>query len=222
MTGSRFRLAIALALLLALASCQRHSESRGSAIGARVPPLSSEWPLPQDSSPQLRPFLASAIEQTGITIGYDPAYVRLDYPGGDVPQETGVCSDVIVRAFRKAGIDLQKEVHEDMSTAWPAYPRRWGNARPDSNIDHRRVLNLMTFFERRAKALPTTTARDDYLPGDVVAWDLGGGVPHIGIVSNLASESPKHFLIIHNIGSGTRAEDVLFNWKVTGHYRFFP
>lgn len=222
MIASRSKLSLALFFLLAFTTCQRHSESSGSASGVRVQPRPTEWPLPQNSSPQLKPFLANAIEQTGITTGYDPAYVQLDYPGGDVPQETGVCSDVIVRAFRKAGTDLQKEVHEDMSTAWSAYPRRWGNARPDSNIDHRRVLNLMTFFERRAKALPTTNARDDYLPGDIVAWDLGGGVPHIGIVSNLAIESPKHFLIIHNIGAGTRAEDVLFNWKITGHYRFFP
>jgi len=178
--------------------------------------------VPDSASPQLRQLLASATEQTTITTGYDPAYVALKYPGGDVPIETGVCSDVLVRAFRKAGVDLQKEVHEDMSAAWSAYPQRWGNARPDSNIDHRRVLNLMTFFERKGSALPASTSRDDYLPGDIVAWDLGGEVPHIGIVSNLATESPKHFLIIHNIGSGTRAEDVLFNWKIIGHYRYFP
>ena len=217
--ASRFTLPIALALLLAFTGCQRHSGPSGSASEERVPPSSTEQPLPQNVSPQLKHLLASAIEQTGITTGYDPAYVRLDYPGGDVPQETGVCSDVLVRAFRKAGIDLQKEVHEDMKVAWSSYPQRWGNSRPDSNIDHRRVLNLMTFFQRRGKELPTTTTRDDYLPGDIVSWDLGGGVPHIGIVSNLATESPKHFLIIHNIGAGARAEDVLFNWKITGHYR---
>ncbi|MDQ3473200.1 MAG: DUF1287 domain-containing protein [Acidobacteriota bacterium] len=221
MTASRYKLPFALALLFAFPGCQKDSGPSGSATGVRVPPRSTEWPLPQNASPQLKPFLASAVEQTGITTDYDPAYVRLDYPGGDVPPETGVCSDVIVRAFRKAGIDLQKEVHEDMRAAWSAYPQRWGNTRPDSNIDHRRVLNLMTFFERQNKALAMTTTRADYLPGDVVAWDLGGGVPHIGIVSNLATESPKHFLIIHNIGAGTRAEDVLFNWKITGHYRYF-
>lgn len=186
-----------------------------------MPSSSTEQPLPQNASPQLKHLLASAIEQTGVTIGYDPAYVRLDYPGGDVSQETGVCSDVIVRAFRKAGIDLQKEVHEDMRGAWSWYPQRWGNARPDSNIDHRRVLNLMTFFGRQGQALPTATTRDDYLPGDIVAWDLGDGVPPIGIVSNLATEAPKRFLIIHNIGAGTKAEDVLFNWRITGHYRYF-
>ena len=221
MTASRSRVPSALLLLLALTSCQRHSSSNGSASAVREPPRLTESLLSQDAAPQLRPLLASAIEQTRITTGYDPAYVSLAYPGGDVPPETGVCSDVIVRAFRKAGIDLQKEVHEDMTAAMSAYPQRWGNARPDSNIDHRRVLNLMMFFQRQGKALSPTKSRDDYLPGDVVAWDLGGGVPHIGIVSNLATESPKHFLIIHNIGAGARAEDVLFNWEITGHYRFF-
>jgi uncharacterized protein YijF (DUF1287 family) len=210
-----------LLVLLVFASCQRHSSSEGSSSGDQLPPRSIEWPLSQDAPPQLKPFLASAIEQTKITTGYDPSYVRIDYPGGDVPPEAGVCSDVIVRAFRNAGVDLQKEVHEDMKVAWSSYPRRWGNAEPDSNIDHRRVLNLMTFLQRKGKAQPMTEDRQDYLPGDIVAWDLGGGVPHIGIVSNLAPESTKNFLIIHNIGAGARAEDVLFNWKITGHYRFF-
>jgi uncharacterized protein len=177
--------------------------------------------LPDSASPQLRQLLASATEQTTITTGYDPAYVSLKYPGGDVPIETGVCSDVLVRAFRKAGVDLQKEVHEDMTLAWSAYPRAWGAALPDTNIDHRRVLNLMTFFERKGKKLAVTKDREDYLPGDIVAWDLGGGIEHIGIVSNLSTAGEGHQLIIHNIGAGTKAEDVLFNWKIIGHYRFF-
>lgn len=213
------QLAIVFALL-AFAGCQPH-ESRGTASDTSPPSRLIQRPLSENTSPQLKQLVASAIEQTLITTGYDPAYVQLDYPGGDVPLETGVCSDVVVRAFRKAGIELQKEVHEDMKSAWSAYPRNWGAARPDSNIDHRRVLNLMTFFERKGKALPATTNRQDYLPGDVVAWDLGGGVPHIGIVSNLATEADKHLLLVHNIGAGARAEDVLFNWKITGHYRYF-
>ena len=210
-----------LFLLLALVGCQTQPQPAETTREPQIPPRSNELPLSQNASPQLKQLLASAIEQTGITTGYDPAYVSLAYPGGDVPLETGVCSDVIVRAFRRANIDLQKEVHEDMKASWAKYPRRWGNARPDSNIDHRRVLNLTTFFQRRGKAQQISANRQDYLPGDIVAWDLGGGVPHIGIVSNLARESSGNFLIIHNIGAGTKAEDVLFNWTIIGHYRYF-
>lgn len=210
-----------LFLLIAFAGCQRQHESRSPVSETPLPARSIEQPLPENASPQLKQLLVSAVDQIGITTGYDPAYVSIDYPGGDVPPETGVCSDVVVRAFRKAGIDLQKEVHEDMKAAWSAYTQTWGASRPDRNIDHRRVLNLMTFFQRKGKALFATTYREDYLPGDLVSWDLGGGVPHIGIVSNLTKESDKHLLIIHNIGAGVQAEDVLFNWKITGHYRYF-
>ena len=210
-----------LFLLLALVGCQTQPRPAETTRDPQLPPRSNELPLSQNASPQLKQLLASAIEQTGITTGYDPAYVSLAYPGGDVPLETGVCSDVIVRAFRRANIDLQKEVHEDMKASWAKYPRKWGNTRPDSNIDHRRVLNLTTFFQRRGKAQQISANRQDYLPGDIVAWDLGGGVPHIGIVSNLARESTSNFLIIHNIGAGAKAEDVLFNWTIIGHYRYF-
>jgi len=166
-------------------------------------------------------LIDGAVAQAGVTTGYDPAYVSISYPEGDVPVNTGVCSDVVVRAFRKAGIDLQKEVHEDMSRSFAEYPKRWGLSAPDSNIDHRRVPNLMTYFTRQGKALPITTEPDDYLPGDIVAWDLGGGVYHIGLVTNMLSETERECLIVHNIGAGTRVEDVLLNWKIKGHYRFF-
>ncbi|HKR59547.1 MAG TPA: DUF1287 domain-containing protein [Pyrinomonadaceae bacterium] len=214
------RTSLVALLLIALSGCRTQPTSKGS-VQPPEPARSVEWPLPQNASPQLKQMLAGAVEQVGITTGYDPAYVKIDYPSGDVPLETGVCSDVLVRAFRKAGIDLQKEVHEDMVTAWGVYPRKWGSPGPDSNIDHRRVLNLMTYFDRRGKLLPITDHREDYVPGDIVSWDLGGGVPHIGIVSNRAIGTPRHLLIIHNIGAGTRAQDVLFNWKITGHYRYF-
>jgi len=216
--GFRWILRFTFIALLAVPGCQQQRVVR-QAPPEPLPTVSEV--VPENASPQLTAFLASAAEQTKVTTGYDPSYVALKYPGGDVPPETGVCSDVLVRAFRKAGIDLQKEIHEDMTSAWSVYPHQWGAARPDSNIDHRRVPNLMTFFERRHKALPGTTNRGDYLPGDIVAWDLGGGVEHIGIVSNQISEPERHLLIIHNIGAGTRAEDVLFNWKIIGHYRFF-
>jgi uncharacterized protein YijF (DUF1287 family) len=169
----------------------------------------------------LKQIIDGALEQTQVTTGYDPSYVAIAYPGGDVAAETGVCSDVIVRAFRKAGVDLQKEVHEDMAAAWPAYPKRWGLARPDTNIDHRRVPNLMTYFARQGKTAPVTNNKEDYQPGDIVTWDLGGGIDHIGLVSNLWSEAGDRFLIVHNIGAGTQAADVLFNWRITGHYRYF-
>jgi uncharacterized protein YijF (DUF1287 family) len=165
--------------------------------------------------------IQAAIDQTEYTLRYDPSYVRIDYPGGDVPLDRGVCSDVIVRAFRKAGVDLQKEVHEDMTLNFSAYSNKWGAKRPDSNIDHRRVPNLMTYFDRKGKSLPITKRREDYLPGDVVAWDLGGGLLHIGLVSNAKSWLTRNYEIVHNIGAGARLEDVLFSWKIIGHYRYF-
>lgn len=174
------------------------------------------------SSDKVKKILESAVEQTQKTKTYDPAYVVLPYPNGDVPLETGVCSDVIIRSFRNAGIDLQKEVHEDMRGNFAVYPRKWGLTAPDTNIDHRRVPNLQTFFKRRGKSLEITQIAANYKPGDVVAWDLNGrGLTHIGIVSNVRNEDNSRFLIIHNIGSGTKTEDVLFDWKIIGHYRYF-
>jgi uncharacterized protein len=166
-------------------------------------------------------MLDGAIAQAGVTTGYDPSYVAIEYPGGDVPETTGVCSDVVVRAFRKAGIDLQKEVHEDMKAARSAYSTKWGANKPDRNIDHRRVLNLMTYFERQGKSLPISNSDTDYEPGDIVAWELTNGIDHIGIVTNMLSDSDGRYLIVHNIGAGTRIEDVLFAWTIKGHYRFF-
>lgn len=159
-----------------------------------------------------------ARQQIGVTTNYDPAYVALRYPGGDVPAHTGVCSDVVVRALREVGIDLQKEVHEDMRANFQAYPQNWGLKRPDKNIDHRRVPNLMRYFERRHITLKQNLNRPEtYLPGDLVTWDLGRGVLHIGVVSD--RRTGDHPLIIHNIGSGTKEENILLQYKVLGHYR---
>lgn len=169
----------------------------------------------------LRPVIDNAMAQTEQTNIYDPAYVKLAYPGGDLPVERGVCADVIVRAFRKGGVDLQKEIHEDMARNFAAYPNRWGLKAPDTNIDHRRVPNLMTYFKRRGKSLQVTTKAGDYEPGDVVAWDLGGGLLHIGIVVNLRARDGERYYIVHNIGAGARLEDVLFSWRQVGHYRYF-
>lgn len=176
--------------------------------------------IKRDATP-LEKINAAAIEQTTQTTSYDASYVKLDYPNGDVPINTGVCADVVVRAFRKADVDLQKELHEDMKKNFSKYPRKWGARRPDANIDHRRVPNLMTWFDRRGKSLPITKDAKDYLPGDVVAWELDNGLPHIGMVSKIKVENSDHYAIIHNIGLGARLEDVLFVWKITGHYRYF-
>ena len=209
---------LALLILLALASCQRSTPPLKQAAATPTPVAQ---PLPANASPQLKLFIAAAVEQSKVTTGYDPSWVKIDYPNGDVPLETGVCSDVIVRAFRKVGIDLQKEVHEDMTRAWSAYPRKWGASGTDTSIDHRRVLNLTTFFERNGKSLPVTQNRADYLPGDIVAWELSNGVEHIGVMTDLWTEPEKHCLVVHNIGAGARIEDVLLAWKIIGHYRYF-
>ncbi len=173
------------------------------------------------ASATISSVVASAIEQTSVTTVYDPRYVRIAYPGGDVPRERGACTDVIIRSFRSVGVDLQQLVHDDMARDFRSYPQRWGLTRPDSNIDHRRVPNLMVFFTRQQKSLAVTAGAEDYLPGDVVAWDLGGGVTHIGIVTSETDGLSARRLVVHNIGNGARLEDVLFSWKVIGHYRYF-
>ena len=172
-------------------------------------------------SHQTAQVVAGAVEQTGYTRLYDPAYVQLAYPGGDPPPDRGVCSDVVVRAFRRAGVDLQKEVHEDMARNFAAYPKQWHLRAPDPNIDHRRVPNLMTYFARKGKSLPVTKKPEDYAPGDIVAWDLGNGVLHIGVVTDTRAADTRDYEIVHNIGAGARLEDVLFSWTIIGHYRYF-
>ena len=171
----------------------------------------------------LKRLVSAAIERTHHSVRYDPAYVAIPYPGGDVPAGTGVCTDEVIRAYRAVGVDLQKEVHEDMKRNFAAYPHRAGSqaGRPDTNIDHRRVPNLRVFFARHGEVLKITPRAEDYAPGDLVTWDLGGNVPHIGIVVDRKSAASGHYMIVHNIGQGPRMEDVLLNWKITGHYRYF-
>jgi len=166
-------------------------------------------------------LVSGAREQIGVTLSYDSAYRRIAYPGGDVPIETGVCTDVVIRALRLQGLDLQKAVHEDMAANFSAYPKQWGLKRPDRNIDHRRVPNLMTWFKRQGMALQIGREAGDYRAGDIVTWDLGRGQTHIGIVSDRLSSAGEP-LILHNIGAGTREEAILFRFPVTGHYRFTP
>lgn len=162
----------------------------------------------------------AAIELTKTRVSYDPAYFVMKYPNGDVPSDKGVCTDVIIRAYRQLGIDLQKEVHEDMSANFQIYPQNWGLAGPDKNIDHRRVPNLMTFFTRFGTALPVSKMSSDYHPGDIVCWNLGGGITHIGLVVDLKSVDGQRPMIVHNIGGGQVLEDCLFNYKIIGHFHY--
>lgn len=187
--------------------------------------LLSQRPAPPPPSPTApaadaftKRLVAAANERPQHRVRYDGAYVRLKYPGGDVPAHVGVCTDEIIRIYRVLDIDLQKEVHEDMSRNFARYPRRFGLARPDANIDHRRVPNLRVFFARKGESLPITQNAADYLPGDLVTWDLGRGLTHIGIVVDQTFGN-RHG-IVHNIGAGPQLEDVLFSWKITGHYRY--
>lgn len=166
---------------------------------------------------------AAALLRTQSQVRYDGRYVKIAYPNGDVPANIGVCTDVVVRAYRKLGIDLQQLVHEDMKHHFSRYPskRIWGLTRPDTNIDHRRVPNLRAFFKRNGKSLPVTKQAKNYLAGDLVTWTLPNNLPHIGIVTNkiAASGAPK---IVHNIGQGPKLEDILFAYPITGHYRYLP
>ena len=183
--------------------------------------VSAPWAL-AERPVEIAKFVEAAQAQIGKTLTYDPAYTSLAYPGGDVPIERGVCSDVAIRAFRGVGFDLQKEVHEDMKRAFSLYPKNWDLRKPDANIDHRRVLNLMTFFKRRGKSLPVTKNAADYLPGDLVTCIVPKNLPHIMIVSDQVSPlDPARRLVIHNIGQGAQAEDRLFEFVLTGHYRWW-
>ena len=166
-------------------------------------------------------LVVAARAQVGVTLVYDSSYRQLAYPMGDVPMERGVCSDVVIRAFRTVGVDLQQEVHRDMKRHFSDYPKNWGLARPDRNIDHRRVPNLATWFKRQGYALPVSRDAAAYEPGDIVTWTLNGRLPHIGIVSDRRSEDGARPLVVHNIGSGAREEDALFAYRITGHFRAF-
>lgn len=164
----------------------------------------------------------AAKERARYRVVYDAAYYSIPYPNGDVPANVGVCTDVVIRAYRRIGIDLQRAVHEDMAANFEHYPSRriWGLKRPDSNIDHRRVPNLQTFFTRFGESLPVTQNAADYLPGDIVTWDITGAGPHIGIVIDERTFFGRRPMIVHNFGDGPEVEDMLFDYPVTGHYRY--
>ncbi len=169
-------------------------------------------------------LVRAAIDRTGHTVKYDGAYYLIDYPGGDVPANIGVCTDVLIRSYRTVGIDLQKEVHNDIIENFKSYPsaRIWGLSKPDTNIDHRRVPNLQVFFKRKGRELPITDDASDYRAGEIVTWILPGNIPHVGIVTDQMSADNERPLIVHNIGAGPRLEDMLFAFEISGHYIYTP
>lgn len=177
---------------------------------------------PSSASPVAEKFVAAAVALQNPGVVYDPSYRRMAYPNGDVPSSTGVCADVVVRAYRGIGIDLQKRVHEDMAQHFALYPKTWHRTKPDTNIDHRRVPNLATFFRRNGKTLKITSNPKNYAPGDIVTWNLKshGALPHIGIVTDRRSADGSRPLMMHNVGGGQVLEDVLFAYPVTGHFRY--
>jgi uncharacterized protein len=200
-------------LLIALASCQSPTVSEPVKNG--ITPES----LPPATAFGQR-LAEAALSLTGDEVRYDPAYRVIAYPMGDVPFNTGVCTDVVIRAYRKLGIDLQQRVHEDMKANFSAYPKNWGLKKTDTNIDHRRVPNLACFFTRKGYSLPVTANGGDYLPGDIVTWSLGGKQTHIGIVSARPARSGRCYLVVHNIGGGQVLEDMLFDYAITGHFSY--
>ena len=201
------------------------------------PPNETEDPYYQPDAPPKLPtqpeveltfaeeLAQAALARTMHKVRYDGRYVKIAYPMGDVPEEIGVCTDVVIRAYRELGIDLQKDVHEDIRRNFSKYPskKRWGLRRPDPNIDHRRVYNLQAFFERKGESIPITQDPRDYKPGDLVTWQVGPKFPHIGVVLEMVSDDDSfRHLIAHNIGEGPVIEDILFRYRITGHYRYQP
>lgn len=201
-----------LALLALLAACRPSPPEQPQADPAPAAPAAA---VPAASPP----LVVAARRQIGVTLLYDPAYVEMPYPGGDVPAERGVCTDVVVRALRSGGVDLQQAIHEDMRAHFAEYPQQWGLQRPNRSIDHRRVPNQMRWFEREGWSQPITANAADYAAGDIAAWKLSGsGLLHIGIVSDRKARDGTP-LVIHNIGNGTQEDDILFQHAVIGHYR---
>ena len=203
-----------------LVSCDRSASKPTQGTGSsdsESSPVAVKQKVRQKTT--VSPIVAAARSQVGKTVVYDPAYIGLAYPGGDVPLEKGVCTDVVIRALRKAlSMDLQKLVHEDMKAAFPEYPTIWGLRKPDRNIDHRRAPNLKRYFERQGYSVPVTQKKEDYLPGDMVTCTVGRNLPHIMIVSDKKTRQGVPF-VIHNIGSGAKEENRLFDFPMTGHYR---
>ena len=208
-----------LFLFFCFFSCQKKEQSRP--LLATKPKLTTI----KDNSQQNTLSFAEKLSQAAISIidpevVYTPTYVTLSYPNGDVPAKTGVCTDVVIRAYRKLSIDLQKEVHEDMKANFSKYPKIWGLQTTDKNIDHRRVPNLEVFFERKGEKLAISQNPKDYKTGDLVTWIIGDKLPHIGIITHLKSTDGKRPMIVHNVGGGQVLQDCLFSYTIVGHFRY--
>ncbi len=173
---------------------------------------------PKDSLTFALKLSQAALSLTEALVTYDGTYFTIPYPNGDVPADKGVCTDVIIRAYRKLGIDLQQRVHDDMAANFALYPQKWGLKKTDTNIDHRRVPNLMTFFSRHGEVKKLSQNPQDFQPGDIVTWNLTGNLTHIGLIVNFLSEDKKRYLVVHNIGNGQELADCLFQYEMTGHY----
>jgi uncharacterized protein len=206
-----------LPILILSASCRHGQNTNQKEISLKPQMEVLLETLPPVSEEALK-ISNAALSLTLDQVVYDPAYFTIKYPNGDVPPDKGVCTDVIIRTYRKLGIDLQKEVHEDMEKNFNVYPKKWGLKKTDTNIDHRRVPNLMTFFSRKGEKKKISQNPEDYTPGDIVTWNLQGNLTHIGVVVNKKSEDGKRYLIVHNIGRGQVLADCLFDFTITGHY----
>jgi uncharacterized protein YijF (DUF1287 family) len=209
-------------LCFVLAGCSTTPSAGPPVVHERVAPAASAPVPPANTLPsgsvRARRLATSAQGQVGRTVRYDPSYVEIAYPGGDVPIDRGVCTDVVIRAFRALHVDLQVAVHTDMAAHFGAYPRKWGLRTTNTSIDHRRVPNLQTYFRRRGCSVRITKRGADYLPGDLVTWSVSG-LPHIGIISTVPAPDGSRYCVVHNIGRGTQVEDMLFDFPITGHYR---
>lgn len=205
--GLNWKISLSLIFIISFLSC-----SQG-------PPVTY---IPRSDEPKgfVHALSEASLEQTRYMVRYDASYRRIDFPNGDVPANTGVCADVVVRSYRKLGIDLQKEMNDEMKSDFDAFPKKWGLKAPDTNIDHRRVPNLQVFFTRRGLVLPITKNAQDYQPGDIVTWSVWGK-PHTGIVVDQPSSNGRRFMVVHNIGRGPELEDMLFDYDITGHFRYY-
>jgi uncharacterized protein len=207
------RICIPLVLLVAFLSCKKNETPLVIFNSAEVTTIENPTTFEEKLS-------NAAISIIDASIAYTPDYISIKYPNGDVPANTGVCSDVVIRAYRKLGIDLQKEVHEDMKGNFSKYPTRWGLKKTDTNIDHRRVPNLEVFFTRKGEKLMVSENPNDYKVGELVTWMINDKLPHIGIITHKKSEDGKRPLIVHNVGGGQVLEDCLFNYTIVGHFKY--